>query len=311
MSPSVAVTSRSFSKHPVLRAELLERYPDARLNDEGASLRDDALVEFLSGCEKAITALEPITEEVLAQLPDLRVISKVGVGIDMIDLDAMDRHGVRLGWTPGTNSRSVSELVIAHVLAALRHVPALDAGIRRGEWEQRKGATLSGRTVGIVGFGNVGRDLAGLLAAFGCPVLAYDVRELRDLPPHVRAVELDELVSESDVISLHVALTQETRDLFHAKRISEMRPGSVLVSTARGGLIDEDALARALRSGHLAGAGLDVFAIEPVGESPLLALQNVVLTPHIGGSTEEAVIGMGRAAIKGLDGAMQIADLPR
>ena len=298
---TVAVTSRSFSKHPVLRAELLERYPDTRFNDEGLSLRDESLVEFLSGCSKAITALEPIDDTLLGRLPGLQVISKVGVGIDMIDLDAMERHDVKLGWATGTNSRSVAELVVLLALGVLRHVGTVSAEVRGGKWAQKKGGLLSDRTVGIVGFGAVGRDLAGLVAAFGCPVLAHDVRPLDDLPPGVASVGLDELLERSDIVSLHVALNDATRGFIDARRIDLMKDTAIIINTARGGLIDEDALADALREGRLGGAGLDVFATEPPGDSPLL--------PPTCGSTEEAIVAMGRAAIDGLDTARTIAEI--
>jgi phosphoglycerate dehydrogenase-like enzyme len=307
----IAVTSRSFSRHPVLRAELLARHPDVRFNDDGLSLAGDALVVFLAGCEAAITALERIGEDELARLPELRAVSKVGVGIDMLDLAAFERRGVRLAWATGTNSRSVSELVLALALALLRHVPALDAEVRRGVWRQRPGATLSGRTVGIVGFGHVGRDLAGLLTPFGCPIVVHDVAPLTGLPPGVEQAGLDELLERADVVTLHVSLTDATRELLSAERIARMKPGALLVNTARGELVDEQALAAALRGGRLAGAGLDVLAVEPPQDSPLLALDNVLLTPHVGGSTEEAILAMGRAAIDGLDTAVPVGELHR
>lgn len=297
----IAVTSRSFSRHPVLRAELLERYADVRFNDEGRSLAGDELVEFLRGRVKAVTALERIDEAVLARLPELEVISKVGVGIDMIDQEALRRHGVRLAWAPGTNSRSVAELVVGLAIALLRGLVEASAEVRAGTWRQRAGRCLSARTVGIVGFGHVGRDLAGLLDAFGCRILACDAVEIRS--EGVEQVELERLLRESDVVTLHLPLDDSTRNLLDAGRLALMRPGAILINTARGGLVDEAALKEALAAGRLAGAGLDVFAVEPPGDAALLALPNVVATPHIGGSTEEAILAMGRAAIAGLDDA--------
>ena len=295
----IAVTSRSFSRHPVLRAELLECYEDVRFNDEGRSLAGDELVEFLGGRVKAITALERIDEAVLARLPELEMISKVGVGIDMIDQEALRRHGVRLAWTPGTNRRSVAELVVGLSIALLRGLVEASAEVRAGAWRQRVGRCLSAQTVGIVGFGHVGRDLAGLLCAFGCRILVCDAIEIQ--AEEVEQVELERLLSESDVVTLHLPLDGSTRNLLDAGRLALMRPGAILINTARGGLLDEAALKEALVAGRLAGAGLDVFAVEPPGDAELLALPNVVATPHIGGSTEEAILAMGRAAIAGLD----------
>jgi Phosphoglycerate dehydrogenase and related dehydrogenases len=295
----IAVTSRSFSRHPVLRAELLARYTNVVFNDKGESLRGDALVEFLRGKVKAITALEPVDDALLDQLPDLGVISKVGVGIDMLDVDAVKRHGVRLAWTPGTNSRSVSELTLALVLALLRDIVPANAEVRSGEWRQRKGTTLTGKTVGIVGFGNVGRFRSTLLAPFECRLLAADVRKLDG----VEQVELDDLLRTADVVTLHLELNEATRNILDRSRLELMRPDAVLVNTSRGGLVDEDALKELLTSGRLAGAAFDVFAVEPPGDRELLNLPTFLVTPHIGGSTEEAILAMGRAAIAGLDDA--------
>jgi phosphoglycerate dehydrogenase-like enzyme len=296
----IAVTSRSFSRHPVLREELLSRYEHVRFNDKGSSLRGDELVAFLQGCDKAIVALEPIDDALLDHLPDLRVISKVGVGLDTLDVAAVERRGIRLAWSPGTNSRSVTELALALAISALRRVPQAADELRRGGWSQPKGTLLSGKTVGIVGYGHAGRDLASLLRPFGCRLLAADVRPLSE--PDVEHVPLDDLLAEADVVSLHVTLDDSTRGLLDRRRLELMKPSAVLVNTARGGLVDEEALADLLREGRLAAAAFDVFALEPPGDSALLGLPNFLGTPHIGGSTEEAILAMGRAAIDGLDG---------
>jgi phosphoglycerate dehydrogenase-like enzyme len=305
----VAVTSRSFSRNEVLRAETLERYSRVTFNDEGLSLDGDSLVEFLADHPLAITALETIDEDVLSRLPDLKAISKVGVGIDMLDLDAMERHGVKLAWSRGTNARSVSELAITLMLALLRHLPVVTRLVRDGEWRQVQGRTLTGQTVGIVGFGHVGRDLAGLLGVFSCRVLAYDIAPLADLPAHVEQVSLESLLAESEIVSLHTVLNDDTRNLIDRERIATMREGALIINTSRGGLIDEQALYDALTPGHLGGAALDVFSTEPPLDSPLLGLEQVIATPHVGGSTKEAVLAMGRAAIAGLGAAVPIAEL--
>jgi len=305
----VAVTSRSFSRNEVLRAETLERYSQVTFNDEGLSLDGDSLVEFLVGHPLAITALEKIDEDVLSRLPDLKAISKVGVGIDMLDLDAMERHGVKLAWSRGTNARSVSELTIALMLALLRHLPTVTGLVRDGEWRQVQGRTLTGQTVGIVGFGHVGRDLAGLLGAFSCRVLAYDIAPLDDLPAHAEQASLESLLAESEIVSLHTVLNDDTRNLIDRERIAAMREGALLINTSRGGLVDEEALYDALTSGHLGGTALDVFSTEPPLDSPLLDLDQVIATPHVGGSTKEAVLAMGRAAIAGLSEAVPVDEL--
>jgi phosphoglycerate dehydrogenase-like enzyme len=301
----VAVASRSFSRHPVLRRELLDRYPDSRFNDAGTSLSGDALVQFLDGCEKAITALERVDETIVGRLPTLKVLSKYGVGTDMIDMDALARHGIAFGWTGGINKRSVSELVIAFAIALLRHVPLGGNEIRAGRWQQLAGRQLSDRTVGIIGCGHVGKDLVVLLRAFGCKVLAHDILDFPDFyAKHgVTPVGLDDLLADSDVVTLHVPLDESTRDMLDADRLATMKPDAILINAARGGLVDERAVKRMLQSGLLGGAAFDVFNQEPPDDLELLGLPNVMVTPHIGGSAVEAILAMGRAAIAGLDDA--------
>ena len=299
----VAVCSRSFSRNPILRAELLQRYRRVTFNDAGVQLSGDALVEFLRGHEKAITALEIIDDSILSRLPELQVIGKYGVGLDMIDLAAMRAHGKRLGWTGGVNRRSVSELVISFAISMLRQVPVANREVLSGTWRQTVGANLSGRTVGIVGCGHIGKDLVPLLRAFGCSILAHDILEFADFyAAHgVQPVDLETLLGKSDIVTLHLPLNQSTRGLIDANRLAMLKPTAVLINAARGGLVDELALKHMLREKRLAAAAFDVFAIEPPQDQELLALPNFLATPHIGGSAHEAIVAMGRAAIDGLD----------
>jgi len=303
VSEKIAVCSRSFSKNPVLRAELLARYAHVTFNDSGDQLKRERLVDFLKGHDKAITALEPIDEWVLSRLPNLKVISKYGVGLDMIDMAAMRAYGKRLGWTGGVNRRSVSELVLSFAIAILRHVPATQREILAGTWRQQVGGELTGRTVGIVGCGNVGKDLVSLLQPFACRILVNDIRHYGDFyAAHgIEPVALENLLARSDVVTLHVPLDDSTRGLLDARRLAMLKPTAVLINAARGGLVDEVALKDMLQGRRLAGAAFDVFAVEPPGDPELLALPNFLVTPHIGGSSEEAILAMGRAAIEGLD----------
>jgi len=298
----VAVASRSFSRHPVLRQEVLERFPNATFNDAGTSFKGEALIEFLAGHERAITALEQLDGSVFAALPDLKVISKYGVGLDMIDLDAMTAHGVQLGWTGGVNRRSVSELTLSFAISLLRLVPANTREVRDGFWRQERGRELSRRTVGIIGCGHVGKDLIRLLQPFKCEILVHDVRTFPDFyKMHgVTPVALEELLSRSEIVSLHVPLDNTTRQLLNSERLGLMRPDAVLLNLARGDLVDETTLADMLEDGRLFGAGFDVFANEPPIDMRLLSLPSFLGTPHIGGTTEEGVLAMGRAAIQGL-----------
>jgi D-3-phosphoglycerate dehydrogenase len=299
----VAVTSRSFSRHPILRAELLTRYANVTFNDEGGKIKDTDLVAYLAGHDKAITALEVINNDLLQLLPDLKVISKYGVGYDMLDLNAMTKYGVRLGWTGGVNKRSVSELVISMAVALLRHVPVANGEIRTGTFRQHVGRQLSDCTIGIVGCGHVGKDLAKLLRAFGCRVLANDILDFPKFygETGVEPASLPTVLKESDVVTVHLQLDDTTKNIMDERHLSLMKQGAILINVARGGLVDEVALKSALKSGALAGAGFDVFLTEPPDDLELLNLPNFLATPHIGGSAEEAILNMGRAAIAGLD----------
>ena len=300
---SVAVCSRSFSKNTILRSELLERYLHVTFNETGRQLEGDGLVDFLSGHDKAITALETIDDYVLSRLPELRVIGKYGVGLNMIDLNAMRQHGKRLGWTGGVNRRSVSELVISFAVALLRHVPAAHQEVLRGTWRQHVGRLLSGCTVGIIGCGFIGKDLVELLQPWGCTLLVNDIRDFPDFYARygVSPVGLVELLTRSDVVTLHVPLDSSTLNIISANRLALMKPGAILINAARGGLVDEGALKTMLMEKRLAAAAFDVFAVEPPQDQELLVQPNFLVSPHIGGSAEEAILAMGRAAIRGLD----------
>mgnify|MGYP001207263603 CR=1 FL=1 len=313
----IAITSRSFSKDPILRKELEDLYPRANIkfNEEGIKLEGQGLIEFLSDCDRAIIGLELLGESVLCALPKLKVISKYGVGLDMLDLEAMSVKGIKLGWKGGVNRRSVSELVISVAIALLRQIPEAHRESLAGAWHQRKGRELSGRTFGIIGCGRVGKDLVSLLKAFNCTILVNDIVDYPrffadyDIVP----VSLDVLLRESDAVSIHTPLNDTTRNILSADRLSMMKPDAILVNAARGGLVDEKALKLMLQDGRLAGAAFDVFWNEPPEDHELLNLPNFFVTPHLGGSSEEAILAMGRAAIAGLEvhgDPIEITSLP-
>ena len=303
--PSVAVTSRSFSRHPELRALVLARYSDAKFNDDGLSLQGNALIDFLSGYEKAITALEVIDDSILSQLPNLKVISKYGVGLDMIDLHALKKYGVKLDWSGGVNKRSVSELVVSFAIALLHRAVFANSEVKKGKWYQPKGFQLSNCTFGIIGFGHIGKDLVKLLKPFDCKILAHDIRNFKEFykKNKVKSVGIEELIKKSDVVTLHLPLDESTKNFMNEERLQMLKSNAILINLARGGLIDEDVLKKMVLEKRIAGAALDVFEIEPPIDKELLTMDNVLITPHIGGSTEEAILAMGLAAIDSLDNA--------
>ena len=307
----VAVCSRSFSKNPILRAELLKRYSKVTFNDAGLQLKGDTLVNFLTGHDLAITALEKIDDNLLSQLPQLRAIGKYGVGLDMIDLSAMCKYGKGLGWIRGVNRRSVSELTLAFAIAMLRNVMVANREVVGGTWRQHVGGQLTGRTVGIIGCGSVGKDLVKLLQPFDCHILAHDVVSYDDFYTlyNISAVSLEKLLKSSDIVTLHVPLDDITRGMITSKHLSLMKPSAYLINVARGGLVDEFALKQALMDKVIAGAAFDVFNDEPPQDMELIALPNFLATPHIGGSAEEAIVAMGLAAIDGLENAIIPSEL--
>jgi D-3-phosphoglycerate dehydrogenase len=301
----IAVAARSFLSNATLRAELQARYPQVTFGDPAATLEGDALVTLLRGHDRAIVGLERVDDRILAQLPELRVISKYGVGLDGIDVAAVARRGIRLGWTGGVNRRSVAELTLAFAIALCHRVPESGLAMRQGTWQKLIGRQLTGKVVGIIGCGHVGQDLVRLLAPFTCRVLAHDIRDYPEFYAAfgVTPVGLSELLRSSDVVTLHVPLDPSTRGMIGAAQIALMRRDAFLINTARGGLVDEAALADALERGNLAGAACDVFQMEPEVNPRLAALPIFIGTPHIGASTEEARLAMGRAAIEGLETA--------
>jgi D-3-phosphoglycerate dehydrogenase len=233
-----------------------------------------------------------VTAAVLERAPKLRVVGRAGVGVDNVDLDAATRRGVLVMNTPGGNAPSVAEHTLALLLSLARKIPALYSAMHAGRWEKSKGqgTELRGKTLGLLGLGRVGAEVARRARALEMRVLACDpfLTEEAAREASVVLVPLDQLLAESDFLSLHTALVPETERIINAANLAKTKRGDYLVNTARGELVDEAALADALRSGRLAGAGLDVFAVEPPKNSPLLGLSNLIATPHVAGSTAEA-----------------------
>lgn len=232
----------------------------------------------------------------LERAPALRVVGRLGVGLDNIDVEACRERGIRVIPAAGANARSVAEYVVTTAAMLLRGAYASSAELAAGQWPRARlseGREALGKTLGLVGFGDIGMQAAALAQAFGMQVVACDPMLASDDPvwarTGVRSVSLDTLLAQADAVSLHVPLVAATRHLIDAQRIAGMKPGAVLINTARGGVVDEAALAQALRDGHLAGAALDVFEREPLpADSVLAGVPNLILTPHIGGVTREA-----------------------
>ncbi len=253
-----------------------------------------AFAREMEDADVLLHVLERVTAEVIDAAPDLRLIQKIGVGVNTIDLERAKLRGVAVANMPGTNSRAVAEMTLMLMLGALRRVSYFDPRMRAGDgWTAELDAfdglgEIAGRTVGLVGFGEVGRILAPILSAMGARVLYTATAPKPDAKADWRA--LPDLLAQSDIVSLHLPLTPATERMIDAAAIAAMKPGAVLVNTARGGLVDETALVAALQSGHLRAAGLDVVTVEPApAGNPLFALPNVVLMPHIAWLTPETL----------------------
>ncbi len=317
----ILVSTSSFGKVGPEPLERLRAFAsEVRLNPHGRTLTEDEITGLLQGIDGLVAGVEPLTRDVLAGAAGLKVISRCGVGLDRVDTEAAEELGIAVRNTPDAPTQAVAELALAGLLSVLRRVASADRAVRSGLWTKTMGACLAGKTVGIIGFGRVGRRFAGLLAPFSVRILVYDPLQLEraqlETPsepalgpasgsasePEYQAAELDHLLAEADVVSLHAALTDETRDLLDAGAFGRMRPGAVLVNTARGELVDEAALVENLEAGRIGGAYLDVFREEPY-RGLLGTFDNVVLTPHVGSYAREARLAMELEAVNNLIGA--------
>lgn len=258
------------------------------VNPLGRKLRAEEAAEMVRDFEILIAGTEPITDDVLERAPRLELICRVGVGLDSVDLAAARRRGVRVSYTPEAPAPAVAELTIALTLDALRRVTETDRQIRGGLWQRNSGARLATSTVGIIGLGRIGRRVAKLAQGFGARVLATDIA-----PDHafaarsnIELVPLARLLAESDIVTVHVPLTPETEHLLSSSTLALMKPSAVLINTARGGIVDEDALLSFLREERIAGAAMDVFRDEPY-YGPLREAERCILTAHMGSMSHD------------------------
>ena len=295
----IAVTSISFGKSSVLREELLRVFPNSIFNENGQQLSGKNLVEFIRSADAAIVGTEAIDESILEHTPELKIVSKYGVGLDNIDQESLKRRNISLGWTGGINRGSVSELTLCFMLGLCRNVFGSGFKLKKAEWDKNGGHQLSGKTVGIIGCGHIGSDVVRRLSPFNCKILVRDIVNKSDFCRGQGAsiANSDEVIEGSDIISLHVPLTELTLQMVNKSFLQKMKSTAFLINTCRGEVVDQAALKNALNQRIIAGAALDVFVEEPPTDIEFLSLSNLMATPHIGGNTEEAVEAMGRSAI--------------
>ncbi|MEX0675806.1 MAG: phosphoglycerate dehydrogenase [Pirellulales bacterium] len=303
--PSVLITTEAVREVPGKHLDMLRAAGyDVRYPAKNVLLTEDDTLEALQGYVAVHAGGEPYAERVLAGLPELRVIARNGVGYDRIDVEAATRHGVAVAITPEGNHQAVAEHALSLVLAVARRIVQDAVDTRAGHWRRRKVfVPLRGSTLGIVGLGRIGKSVAVRAAAFGMRLVAFEQFPDREFARkyNVELVDLDTLLAQSDFVTLHTPMTPQTRELINRDTLAKMKRGSVLVNTARGGLVNEADLLAALVSGHLAGAGFDVLTVEPpAADDPLLKLDNVIVTPHVAAFDKRALEDMAVAAAQNI-----------
>ena len=315
---TVAVASRSFSQNDELVQHLQSKYSSVIFNNFGKTLEGDELVNFLMPATKAIIGIEDLSESVLKRLPKLKVISKYGVGLNNLDLKLLKKRNIRLGFTPGVNKQSVAELALALMLIGLKKIQENNREIIEGNWPQEKGSELYGKNIGLLGFGNIGQKLASLMQPFCCKILFFDEKnftkkEIDDiasklnLNPHlIKQISLQQVLKESDILSVHLPLTKSTENIISLDELNELRPNVCIVNTARGGIVNEKDLYTYLSENPSSYAGFDVYKNEPAIKNSLFKLKNFFGTSHRSSLTNEGILSMGMAAIDGLDDNINI-----
>jgi D-3-phosphoglycerate dehydrogenase len=306
---TVLVTARSFGKNDPLPVHILEQNGCIVVRSgSDRPLQSAELVSLIAEADALIAGNDQVDAKVIAAGKNLKIISRYGVGIDNIDLTAATAKGIPVTNTPGTNEHSVADLVFALMLSVARQIPEVTALVRAGGWDRRLGTEVWGKTLGIIGFGKIGKGVARRARGFNMNVLVNDVLvdKAMEKEHEVTFVSREDVIRQSDFLSLHAPCTPETMNMIGVQQLNMMKPGAIVINTARGGLIDESALAEAIEKGIIAGAALDVLEHEPPKSRALLELKNVQITSHIGGYTAEAVNAMSMLAaenvVKGLAG---------
>ncbi len=300
---SIAVSTVSFSSNADLMGELArDKHFDIHANPHGRRLDPVEFQSLLRGCEGAIVGLDQVNADLLENCPDLRVVSKYGVGLDNIDFEACRKHGVEVYSTQGINKTSVAEQTLGFMLMLCRNLSRSGWNLKHGKWIKEGGIQLSGKSVGIIGVGNIGKELIRLLKPFQCRILVNDILDQNSYyqSTGVEEVGKQQLFEEADLVTLHVPLTSDTANLVNKEVFETMKSSAFLINTARGGIVEESDLKWALENAQIGGAALDVFEIEPPEDRELIEHENFLCTPHIGGNAKEAVAAMGFAAIENL-----------
>jgi D-3-phosphoglycerate dehydrogenase / 2-oxoglutarate reductase len=299
---SILVTPTSFAKYNKDYIYILENAVKKVIyNTIGRPLQENELLPLVAGIDGFIAGLDDITSRVIKAAGNLKVISRYGTGVDRVDLKAASKSGIFVTNTPGANSVSVAELAIGLAISAARNIPEGNAKTKNGSWPRFSGTSLSGKTFGIIGLGSVGKEVAKRLLSFNVKILAYDINfdAVFASKYNVLYSDTDSIFKSSDFISLHIPVFKDTLNIINKNSLSKMKHGAILINTARGELVDEDALYESLKSGHLRAAALDAFKEEPPNpKNKLLNLPQVTAVPHMGAATDDASNEMTRISIE-------------
>lgn len=299
----VVVSSISFSKNKKLVSELISIFPDSIINKRCIRYVGEDLINYFRGADAVILGVEKVDEKLLKSLPKLRFISKYGVGLDNIDLEACKKYNIQIGWTGGVNKTSVAEMTLGFMLMLVRNLYVTSNQLKYDSlWNKNGGFQLTNKTIGIIGLGYIGKELVRLLKNFNCKIIANDVQDLSHFANqnNIELVDKNTLYRTSDIITIHTPLTDKTLRMIDLHAFKKMKKESFLINTARGGIVDETALETALNEKFISGAALDVYEEEPAHKRSLLKLHNLICTPHTAGNSTEAVISMGMSALNHL-----------
>ena len=298
----IVATSPSFSNNKILQKEIYKYFPEAILNLEGKRFSHVELINYIKNADAIIVGLESINKNVLDECPELKIISKYGVGLNNIDLEECKKKNIKIGWTGGVNKLSVAEMTLGYMLMLCRNLFYTSNQLKNGIWNKSGGFQLSNKTIGIIGVGHIGKEVVRLLKPFNCKIMVNDIIDQKEYYEQNNLIEVSKetLFRDSDIVTVHTPYDELTKNLVNKDIFDSMKESAFLINSARGGIVNEMDLKVALIEKKIAGAAIDAYVEEPPSDFELLSLENLICTPHIGGNSQEAVEAMGLSAISHL-----------
>ena len=295
----IAVISPLFSRSNELVTTLRSHFPDTTINADNTLKTKEDIIAYLQEMDGAIVGREEIDDEILQACPKLKILSRYGVGLDNVDVEALKKRNIHLGWTGGTNCNSVAEITLYFMLSLMRNTYTTATLLKQHMWKVNGGSELTGKTIGLFGFGHIAKRVVELLKPFSCTILVCNrtQNEAEAKSYGITFASKERILEVADIISIHLPLTPQSKNLFSRAEFEAMKSSAFIINTARGGIIDEEALKVALKTGQIAGAGLEAFAQEPVQDWELIDLPNLMCLPHVGGNSKESILAMGYASI--------------